>query len=154
MERVEKLFTEKLAFILRVLDSCQTPEQLANAKRWGGETLAGIVCLIEHGGSAEEERLAQSFKRTTYNQVKQRYLEKLAEMTDPQVHTVIRNVAPHVSICRYCGGIGLHFDLDEMPYKCKFCNGTGKVKVSSRVVTKVRAFTPGKDDAGKPITME
>lgn len=83
MERIEKQFNEKLAPILRVLDSCQTPDQLNSALRWGEEVLLGVADQLENKGTAQERNFAQSYKYTVCSQVKQRYLDKKAEMTDP-----------------------------------------------------------------------
>lgn len=157
MERIEKLFSEKLAPILRVLDSCQTPEQLDSALRWGEEVLMGVADQVEGKGTAQERNYARKHKYYAYNQVKQRYLDKKEEMTDPEVRTVIRNTDPHVTICRNCSGLGLLFnrtDRSRSPSECRFCKGTGKVKVSSHIVTKVRPFVLGKDDRGDPIAMD
>lgn len=157
MERIEKLFNDKLAPILRVLDSCQTPEQLDSALRWGEEVLLTVAEQVENNGTSQERNFTRKHKYYAYNQVKQRYLDKRAEMTDPEVRTVIRSVDPHVTICRNCSGLGVcfnHFDRSRPSYECRFCKGTGKVKVSSRIVTKVRPFVLGKDDRGDPITME
>lgn len=157
MEKVEKLFNEKLAPILRVLDSCQTPEQLDSALRWGEEVLMGVADQAESKGTSQERNFARKHKYFAYNQLKQRYLDKRAEMTDTNVRTVIRSIAPHVTICRNCSGLGLLFnriDRSRPPCECQFCKGTGKVKVSSRVVTKVRPFVLGKDDRGDPIDMD
>lgn len=157
MERIEKQFNEKLAPILRVLDSCQTPEQLNSSLRWGEEVLLGVADQMENKGTAQERNFAQSYKYTAYSQVKQRYLDKKAEMTDPNVRTVIRDVAPHLTICRNCSGLGFVFNRSDRSLpscECRFCKGSGKVKVSSRVVTKVLPFVPGKDDRFDAITME
>jgi len=81
----------------------------------------------------------------------------MAEMTDPEVRTVIRDVAPHLTICRNCSGLGFVFnraDRSRPSCECRFCKGSGKVKVSSRVVTKVRPFIPGKEDRFDAITMD
>lgn len=157
MERIEKQFNEKLAPILRVLDSCQTPEQLNSSLRWGEEVLLSVADQMEKIGTAQERNFVRSYKYTVYSKVKQRYVDKLVEMTNPEVRTVVRSVDPHVTICRNCSGLGIrfnHFDRSRPPEECQFCKGTGKVKVSSRIVTKVRPFIPGKDDTGNPITME
>lgn len=95
---VEKLFNEKLAPILRVLDSCQTPDQLNSALRWGEEILLGVADQVENRGTAQERNFAKNYKYTAYSQVKQRYVDKMAEMTDLEVRTVIRDVAPHLTI--------------------------------------------------------
>lgn len=154
---VEKLFNEKLAPILRVLDSCQTPDQLNSALRWGEEILLGVADQVENRGTAQERNFAKGYKYTAYSQVKQRYMDKMAEMTSLEVRTVIRDIAPHLTICRNCSGLGFVFnraDRSQPSLECRFCKGSGKVKVSSRVVTKVRPFVPGKDDRFDAITME
>ena len=84
-------------------------------------------------------------------------MDKKAEMTDPEVRTVIRDVAPHLTICRNCSGLGFVFNRSDRSLpscECRFCKGSGKVKVSSRVVTKVRPFVPGKEDRFDAITMD
>lgn len=157
MERIEKQFNEKLAPILRVLDSCQTPDQLNSALHWGEEVLLGVADQLENKGTAQERNFAKSYKYTAYSQVKQRYMDKMAEMTSLEVRTVIRDIAPHLTICRNCSGLGFVFnraDRSQPSQECRFCKGSGKVKVSSRVVTKVRPFVPGKDDRFDAITME
>lgn len=53
MERIEKQFNEKLAPILRVLDSCQTPDQLNSALHWGEEILLGVADQVENKGTAQ-----------------------------------------------------------------------------------------------------
>jgi len=58
---VEKLFNEKLAPILRVLDSCQTPDQLNSALRWGEEILLGVADQVENRGTAQERNFAKSY---------------------------------------------------------------------------------------------
>lgn len=157
MERIEKQFNEKLAPILRVLDSCQTPEQLNSSLRWGEEILLGVADQVENRGTAQERNFTKSYKYTAYSQVKQRYIDKMAEMTSLEVRTVIRDIAPHLTICRNCSGLGFVFnraDRSQPSQEFRFCKGSGKVKVSSRVVTKVRPFVPGKDDRFDSITME
>lgn len=157
MEQIEKQFNEKLAPILRVLDSCQTPEQLDSTLRWGEEILLGVADRLARQGTAQQRNFAVNYKYSAYNQVKQRYLDKKAEMTDPEVRTVIRDVAPHLAICRNCSGLGVlfdRFDRSRPSQECRFCKGVGRVKVSSRIVTKVRPFVRGKDDRGDPIAMK
>lgn len=154
---VEKLFNEKLAPILRVLDSCQTPDQLNSALRWGEEILLGVADQVENRGTAQERNFAKGYKYTAYSQVKQRYMDKMAEMTSLEVRTVIRDIAPHLTICRNCSGLGFVFNRanrSQPSLECRFCKGSGKVKVSSRVVTKVKPFVPGEDDRFDAITME
>lgn len=106
MERIEKQFNEKLAPILRVLDSCQTPDQLNCVLHWGEEVLLGVADQLENKGTARERNFAKSYKYTAYSQVKQRYMDKMAEMTSLEVRTVIRDIAPHLTICRNCSGPG------------------------------------------------
>lgn len=157
MELIEKQFNEKLAPILRVLDSCQTPEQLNSSLRWGEEVLLGVADQVANRGTSQERNFVQHYKYTAYSQVKQRYMDKMAEMTNLEVRTVIRDIAPHLTICRNCSGLGFVFnraDRSLPSQECRFCKGSGKVKVSSRVVTKVRPFVPGKDDRFDAITME
>lgn len=157
MERIEKQFNEKLALILRVLDSCQIPDQLNSALRWGEEILLGVADQLENRGTAQERNFTKSYKYTAYSQVKQRYRDKMAEMASLDVRTVIRDVPPHLAICRNCSGLGFvanRADRSLPSQECRFCKGSGKVKVSSRVVTKVRPFVPGKDDRYDSITME
>ena len=150
MERIEKQFNEKLAPILRVLDSCQTPEQLDSSLRWGQEVLLGVADQVENKGTTQD-------KYTAYSRLKQRYMDKLTEMTNLEVRTVIRDIAPHLAICRNCSGLGFvsgGTDRNCPSRECRFCKGSGKVKVSSRVVTKVMPFVPEKDDRSDAVTIK
>ena len=157
MERIEKQFNEKLAPILRVLDSCQTPEQLDSSLRWGQEVLLGVADQVENKGTTQERNFVRSYKYTAYSRLKRRYMDKLAEMTSLEVRTVIRDIAPHLAICRNCSGLGfMSGGTDRIcpSQECRFCKGSGTVKVSSRVVTKVMPFVPGKDDRSDAVTIK
>lgn len=48
-----------------------------------------------------------------------------------------RLISPRVVACRLCGGIGYHADM-----VCEQCGGSGRVIVSSDVVTFVTAYKP------------
>ena len=61
-----------------------------------------------------------------------------------------KNIAPHVMACKRCEGKGRIFYLDQggapLSAKCPVCNGSGRVKVQSKVITRVEPFVPGEDD--------
>ena len=54
-----------------------------------------------------------------------------------------KTVPPHVAVCRVCGGKG---KVDGCG--CKQCKGSGRVIVSSEVVTYITAYDP-EAEAGK-----
>ena len=49
-----------------------------------------------------------------------------------------KNIAPHVMACKRCEGKGRIFYLDQggapLSAKCPVCNGSGRVKVQSKVI--------------------
>lgn len=61
-----------------------------------------------------------------------------------------KNIAPHVMACKRCEGKGRIFYPDQcgapVSGKCPVCQGSGRVKVQSKVITRVEPFVPGKDD--------
>lgn len=61
-----------------------------------------------------------------------------------------KNIAPHVMACKRCEGKGRIFYLDQggapLSAKCPVCNGSGRVKVQSKVITRIEPFVPGEDD--------
>lgn len=61
-----------------------------------------------------------------------------------------KNIAPHVMACKRCEGKGRTFSPDHhgilVSEKCPICQGSGRVKVQSKVITRVEPFIPGKDD--------
>ena len=61
-----------------------------------------------------------------------------------------KNIAPHVMACKRCEGKGRIFYLDQggapLSAKCPGCNGSGRVKVQSKVITRIEPFVPGEDD--------
>lgn len=63
---------------------------------------------------------------------------------------VRKDIAPHVMACKKCEGKGRMFFPDRngnvVASKCPVCEGSGRVKVQSRVVTRIEPFVPGKDD--------
>jgi DnaJ-class molecular chaperone len=61
----------------------------------------------------------------------------------------VKHIAPHVMACKRCEGKGRKFaevDGEVVAIACPFCQGSGRVKVSSRVVTRVEPFVIGEDD--------
>ena len=60
------------------------------------------------------------------------------------------NIAPHVMACTRCEGKGRIFYLDQggapLSAKCPVCNGSGRVKGQSKVITRIEPFVPGEDD--------
>nr|WP_291584907.1 molecular chaperone DnaJ [Bacteroides sp.] len=52
--------------------------------------------------------------------------------------------------CKRCEGKGRTFSPDQygisVSVKCPVCQGSGRVKVQSKVITRVEPFVPGKDD--------
>ena len=60
-----------------------------------------------------------------------------------------KNIAPHVMACKRCEGKGRIFYLDQggapLSAKCPVCNGSGRVKVQSKVITRIEPFVPGED---------
>ncbi len=59
-------------------------------------------------------------------------------------NVMVREVPPHLSICRRCGGSGK--DPKTGLKECHVCNGTGRVKVTSVIHTTVRPYLPDEDD--------
>lgn len=61
-----------------------------------------------------------------------------------------KNIAPHVMACRNCEGKGLVFytgpDGSPASSRCPICKGSGRVKVQSKVITRIAPFVPGEDD--------
>lgn len=68
----------------------------------------------------------------------------------PVVMEKTKNIAPHVMACKRCEGKGRIFYLDQggapLSAKCPVCNGSGRVKVQSKVITRIEPFVPGEDD--------
>ncbi len=154
MERIKNLFEEKLAPILRALASCRTADQLNVTRVWGVGVILRLADQIEKNGNIQEKRFAKSYKYYINTQINEKYMEKKSE-TD--VLTVVRKVPPHVSVCRTCLGIGKVYTVQGKRHvlqECPDCCGTGKVKVSSTITTRVQPFIPGKDDVGKPISID
>ncbi|RHB29346.1 molecular chaperone DnaJ [Bacteroides stercoris] len=61
-----------------------------------------------------------------------------------------KNIAPHVMACKRCEGKGRIFYTDRdgasSSCNCPVCLGSGRVKVQSKVITRIEPFVPGKDD--------
>lgn len=61
-----------------------------------------------------------------------------------------KNIAPHVMACKNCEGKGKVFrpgkDGEVISSTCPVCKGSGRVKVQSRVTTRIEPFVPGHDD--------
>lgn len=61
-----------------------------------------------------------------------------------------KNIAPHVMACKRCEGKGRIFTPDQQgnpnSCKCPVCQGSGRMKVQSKVITRIEPFVPGKDD--------
>ena len=53
-----------------------------------------------------------------------------------------KNIAPHVMACKRCEGKG----GAPSSATCPVCKGSGRVKVQSKVITRVEPFVPGEDD--------
>ncbi|MGP1436260.1 MAG: hypothetical protein ACTTKN_06490 [Phocaeicola sp.] len=71
-----------------------------------------------------------------------------------------RYIPTRVAVCKHCSGKGVVFEYaDEEKTtvsgsrKCPVCLGSGRVKVTSSVVTTVSPFIPGKDDRTEVISM-
>lgn len=54
--------------------------------------------------------------------------------------TVTKHIDEHLCVCRYCNGTG-----KINGEKCRRCDGSGRVVVSSDVTTYVRPFNPEED---------
>lgn len=61
-----------------------------------------------------------------------------------------KNIAPHVMACKHCEGKGRVFHPDRRvtipSATCPVCKGSGRVKVQSKVITRIEPFVPGEDD--------
>lgn len=62
-----------------------------------------------------------------------------------------RYIHPRVAVCKKCEGKGIVYNYDEVKDEttscgCPICLGSGRVKVSSSVVTTILPFVPGRDD--------
>lgn len=61
-----------------------------------------------------------------------------------------KNIAPHVMTCKNCEGKGRVFYTDQggapSSSRCPVCKGSGRVKVQSKVITRIEPFVPGEDD--------
>lgn len=71
-----------------------------------------------------------------------------------------RYIPTRVAVCKRCGGKGVVFEYsDENRTKvsgscrCPTCLGSGRVKVTSSVVTTIKPFIPGKDDKEGELAM-
>ena len=59
-----------------------------------------------------------------------------------------RYIPTRVAVCKRCEGKGVVFE-----YRCPTCLGSGRVKVTSSVVTTIKPFIPGKDDKEGELAM-
>lgn len=54
--------------------------------------------------------------------------------------------------CKNCEGKGRVFYTDQggapSSSRCPVCKGSGRVKVQSKVITRIEPFVPGEDDTG------
>lgn len=61
-----------------------------------------------------------------------------------------KEIAPHVMACKKCEGKGRIFYPNSLGNpvsgRCPVCLGSGRVKVQSRILTRIEPFVPGKDD--------
>ena len=61
-----------------------------------------------------------------------------------------KNIALHVMACKNCEGKGRVFYTDQggapASARCPLCKGSGRVKVQSKVITRIEPFVPGEDD--------
>ncbi|MDO4213205.1 MAG: molecular chaperone DnaJ [Bacteroidales bacterium] len=57
-------------------------------------------------------------------------------------HTVRKHIEEHLCICRRCNGTGV--DPEHPGRPCPQCDGSGRVVVSSDVVTNCRPYVPNK----------
>ncbi len=137
MDQVKELFSQKLAYTLRVLDSCQTPEQLSAVKLWAEKIFMEAADQVRKNGTTGEKRFASTYKYHVIGQMRQRYIERQAEVNDPGFRTLAREVPLRVGVCRNCNGTGF-----VQAITCPDCLGSGRVKVRCTVITKVRPFIP------------
>lgn len=71
-----------------------------------------------------------------------------------------RYIPTRVAVCKRCEGKGVVFEYsDENRTKvsgscqCPTCLGSGRVKVTSSVITTIKPFVPGKDDKEGMLAM-
>lgn len=71
-----------------------------------------------------------------------------------------RYIPIRVAVCKHCGGRGVVFEYsNENKTKvsgssgCPTCLGSGRVKVTSSVVTTIKPFVPGEDDKEGELAM-
>lgn len=138
---VQELFDKKLSHVLRVIDSCLTPAQLAAVKFWAEKILMETAGQICRGGTSREKDFVRAYKYRVIEQVQKRCDDREDEITDPGFRTMTREIPLRVGVCRLCSGTGL-LPGKERGQTCPDCSGSGRVKVRCTVITKVRPFIP------------
>ncbi len=148
-EHISWQFNELLGPIIRILNSCQTSEQLRTGHTWAVNVIIGLRNHIQRI-SPQDEGAAAAEAQAALSELHQRYrISWSYDQIDGE--TVVRQVAPHLSICRSCGGSGV--EAKTGTGICAACGGSGRVKVASIIHTMVKPFSPGHDDAALPLKM-
>lgn len=154
-QNISDQFTGLLGPVLKVLDSCQNPIQLKTGYDWATNLIIGLRDHIGYGGDTKEMTHAETHSEKALHVLLKRYCKMggvenaLTLILDEDV--VIREVKPHLSVCRSCGGSGV--DAKTGLKSCHYCRGTGRVKVASVIRTMIRPFIPGEDDPRLPLKM-
>ena len=65
-----------------------------------------------------------------------------------------RYIPTRVAVCKRCEGKGVVFRTKVSgSCQCPTCLGSGRVKVTSSVITTIKPFVPGKDDKEGMLAM-
>lgn len=72
----------------------------------------------------------------------------------------VRYIPTRVAVCKRCEGKGVVFEYNNEDRtkvsgscQCPTCLGSGRVKVTSSVITTIKPFVPGKDDKEGMLVM-
>lgn len=153
---VKKRFDSVLNTVLKVIESCRTEDQLSNAFNWAYSVIYQLGEFYERTGTVAEVRFAHGYKSYVAQKARdvqratQRDVEALPEI--PQGKIVVREVEPHVSVCRSCSGKGVTAHISGRT--CSSCNGSGRVKVASTIRTRIQPFDPEREDPRLPVKMD
>jgi len=155
-ERIKNRFDSVLKTALRVVGSCQTESQLVNAYTWAVDVVLSLSDLVERTESPAAARFAHTYKGYIINQVRNLYKQRQGDVRAipeiPAGKITIREVEPHISVCRTCNGKGKTAHVSGR--KCPSCHGSGRVKISSTVKSLIQPYDPEKEDARFAVGMD
>lgn len=156
--QIKNRFDTVLNSILSVVKSCQTDKQLECANDWASGVFLSLADLVERAESPAAARFAHSYKKYVLGRVRDLYVKMCTDgdispvSPDDDESITIREVEPHLSVCRNCGGKGVSAHISGRT--CISCKGSGRVLVASTIKTRVRPYDPKEHDHRFPFKME